>query len=80
MWRGSNSRVLFSGQALRSDVTIPPLWLVLVQLKGGDRVLEEGDRAPDFTTFDHTGKEIRLSDLRGRKVWLWFFSSPGGNN
>ena len=70
----------FSGQSLRSDVTIPPSWLVLAEIKEGDRVLEEGQRAPEFTTFDQTGKEIRLSDLRGRKVWLWFFSSPGGNN
>ena len=45
-----------------------------------DRMLVEGAPAPDFTAFDHTGNEIRLSDLRGKKVWLWFFSSPGGGN
>ncbi len=43
-------------------------------------MLKEGDRAPDFTTVDHTGKEVSLSDLKGQKVWLWFYSSPGGNN
>ena len=43
-------------------------------------VLKEGDRAPDFITVDHTGKETRLVDLKGQKVWLWFFSSPGGGN
>ncbi len=43
-------------------------------------MLKEGDVAPDFTTVDHTGKEVRLSDLRGKVVWLWFYSSPGGNN
>ena len=43
-------------------------------------MLKEGDKAPDFTTVDHTGKETRLADLRGQKVWLWFFSSPGGGN
>ncbi len=48
--------------------------------QGGDRVLKEGDRAPNFTTVDHTGKEVSLADLRGKKVWLWFHSSPGGNN
>ena len=48
--------------------------------KGGDRVLKEGERAPNFTTVDHTGREVRLADLRGKKVWLWFYSSPGGSN
>ena len=43
-------------------------------------MLKEGDVAPDFTTVDHMGKEVRLSDLRGKVVWLWFYSSPGGNN
>ena len=44
------------------------------------RMIKEGDPAPDFTTLDHTGNEVRLSDLKGKKVWLWFFSSPGGGN
>jgi len=48
--------------------------------QGGYRVLKEGDRAPNFTTVDHTGKEFRLADLMGKKVWLWFYSSPGGSN
>ena len=43
-------------------------------------MLKAGDPAPDFTAVDHTGQEIRLSDHRGKKVWLWFFSSPGGGN
>ncbi len=51
-----------------------------VKHQEGDIVLKEGDRAPDFTTVDHTGKETRLADLKGQKVWLWFFSSPGGSN
>ena len=46
----------------------------------GNKMLNVGDPAPDFTTFDQTGKEVSLSDLKGQKVWLWFFSSPGGNN
>ena len=45
-----------------------------------ETVLKEGDIAPGFTTVDHTGKETRLADLKGQKVWLWFFSSPGGSN
>ena len=43
-------------------------------------VVKEGDKAPDFTAVDHTGKEFMLSELRGKKVWLWFYSSPGGGN
>lgn len=44
-------------------------------------MLKEGDRAPDFTATDHTGKTVRLADLKGKKVWLWFYTSPrAGNN
>ena len=41
-------------------------------------MLKIGDPAPDFTTTDHTGAKVSLSDLRGKKVWLWFYTSPGG--
>tara|TARA_B100000809_G_scaffold164745_1_gene162106 strand:- start:7360 stop:7548 length:189 start_codon:yes stop_codon:yes gene_type:complete len=44
------------------------------------RMLQEGDTAPDFSAVDHNGNEFRLSDFKGKKVWLWFFSSPGGGN
>ncbi len=43
-------------------------------------MLEKGDRAPDFTTVDQAGNEVSLAGLKGKKVWLWFFSSPGGGN
>ena len=43
-------------------------------------MLKKGDTAPDFTTTDHTGKDFKLSDLKGSKIWLWFFTSPGGGN
>ena len=43
-------------------------------------MLQEGDAAPDFSAVDHNGNEFRMSDLKGKKVWLWFFSSPGGGN
>ena len=43
-------------------------------------MLQEGDTAPDFSAVDHNGNEFRMSDFNGKKVWLWFFSSPGGNN
>jgi peroxiredoxin len=43
-------------------------------------MLKVGDAAPNFTIKDHAGAEVSLSDLRDSKVWLWFYTSPGGNN
>lgn len=43
-------------------------------------MLKEGDDAPDFTTRDTDGNEVKLSDLRGRKVVLYFYpkdDTPG---
>jgi len=43
-------------------------------------LLEVGQPAPDFTVKDHTGRQIRLSDLRGKTVVLWFYpkaDTPG---
>ncbi|HEY0653447.1 MAG TPA: thioredoxin-dependent thiol peroxidase [Chryseosolibacter sp.] len=35
--------------------------------------LQAGDKAPDFTVNDQDGKPVRLSDLRGKKVVLYFY-------
>ena len=35
--------------------------------------LSPGDEAPDFALPDHTGALTRLSDLRGKRVALWFY-------
>jgi len=35
--------------------------------------LSVGDKAPDFTLTDDTGKQVTLSDLRGRKVVVYFY-------
>lgn len=42
--------------------------------------LQEEDRAPDFTAFDDAGRRVRLSELRGRWVVLYFYpedDTPG---
>jgi thioredoxin-dependent peroxiredoxin len=43
-------------------------------------MLAKGDTAPDFALPDDTGKTVRLSDLRGRRVVLYFYpkdDTPG---
>jgi peroxiredoxin Q/BCP len=35
--------------------------------------LSVGDKAPDFTLSDDTGSSVTLSDLRGRKVVVYFY-------
>ena len=43
-------------------------------------MLKPGDPAPDFDTTDQVGRPLRLRDLRGKKVVLWFFpkaDTPG---
>ena len=35
--------------------------------------LSPGDTAPDFTLPDDTGEQVTLSDLRGRKVIVYFY-------
>lgn len=46
----------------------------------GGPLLPAGTKAPDFEASDANGNLIRLRDLRGRKVVLWFFpkaDTPG---
>ena len=43
-------------------------------------MLKQGDLAPDFTAKTHTGETVKLSDLRGKRVLLWFYpmaDTPG---
>ena len=43
-------------------------------------MLEKGSLAPDFEARDQDGKVVRLSDLAGSTVVLWFYpkaSTPG---
>src|SRR5258706_12813997 len=42
--------------------------------------LKEGDKAPDFSVRDGEGQTVRLKDLRGKKVVLYFYpkdDTPG---
>ena len=48
--------------------------------RGEGRMLEPGQKAPDFTVQDHTGKVQKLSAYRGKRVVLWFYpkaDTPG---
>ena len=54
----------------------------VVQLltRGRGKMLEPGDPAPDFEVNDHHGNRVGLSELRGKKVVLWFYpkaDTPG---
>jgi peroxiredoxin len=49
-------------------------------VKSGPQLLSPGDPAPDFEALDQNGTAVKLSDLRGSNVVLWFFpkaSTPG---
>lgn len=43
-------------------------------------ILQIGDRAPDFALWDQSGNEVKLSDLLGKRVVLYFYpkdNTPG---
>src|SRR5262245_33790506 len=35
--------------------------------------IEEGKKAPDFTLPDQDGKQVSLSDFKGKDVIVWFY-------
>jgi peroxiredoxin Q/BCP len=39
--------------------------------------LKEGDKAPSFTGKDQNGKKISLTDYKGKKLVLYFYSEAG---
>ncbi len=52
----------------------------LKHFTGEARMLKTGDPAPDFEAVDQDGRPVRLRDLRGKKVVLWFYpkaDTPG---
>ena len=43
-------------------------------------MIKKGDAAPDFTVKDQNGADVKLSDLRGQKIVLYFYpkdDTPG---
>lgn len=43
-------------------------------------MLKEGDKAPNFTSVDQNGNKVKLSDLKGERVVLYFYpkdDTPG---
>jgi len=58
------------------------LWRRLMGLgkKEQPMMLKTGDTAPAFTVQTHEGKDLSLTNLRGKKVLLWFYpkaDTPG---
>lgn len=54
--------------------------IVQAVFRGPARMLAPGESAPDFEALDHLGNHVRLRDLRGKKVVLWFYpkaDTPG---
>jgi peroxiredoxin Q/BCP len=54
--------------------------IVRALMRGEAKMLNAGDTAPDFDAVDHNGNRVKLSDLRGKKVVLWFYpkaDTPG---
>jgi len=48
--------------------------------KIGEKMLQCGDKAPDFTLPDAYNNKISLNNFFGKKIILWFFpkaSTPG---
>jgi peroxiredoxin Q/BCP len=48
--------------------------------KGQPSMLQPGEPAPDFEVPDHLGRPVRLRDLIGKRVVLWFYpkaDTPG---
>ena len=48
--------------------------------KSPPAMLQPGERAPDFEARDHLGRTVRLADLAGKRVVLWFYpkaDTPG---
>ena len=48
--------------------------------KGKRPMLTVGSMAPEFELLDHLGRKVKLAELRGKRVVLWFYpkaDTPG---
>jgi thioredoxin-dependent peroxiredoxin len=55
-------------------------YILKLAIGGEPHMLNPGDEAPDFEAKDHKGNTVRLHDLRGKRVVLWFYpkaDTPG---
>ena len=43
----------------------------------GGTHLQEGDKAPAFTTKDQNGEKVSLTDYKGKKIVLYFYPEDG---
>ncbi len=83
VWRAFVHRTVWRGRVLGTAVFVFSLLLALAfnlyvfslsyMLPDPTALTLELEQAPDFTLADHTGGEVRLADLRGRKVVLVFY-------
>ena len=66
--------------AVRTAVVLTAVSLVVfLALPGGATAVQVGDQAPDFTLSATTGRQIRLSDFRGKQlVLLEFYHADWG--
>ena len=39
--------------------------------------LKRGDQAPEFALADQDGRQVRLTDLQGNKVMVYFYPKAG---
>lgn len=56
------------------------LWRYAVGQLRRPNMLQVGSPAPDFEVQDHLGETVRLRELRGKRVVLWFYpkaDTPG---
>jgi cytochrome oxidase Cu insertion factor (SCO1/SenC/PrrC family) len=63
------------------SIILAASFVALAQEAAPSTHLKVGDAAPDFTLQDHNGKQVKLSDFRGKKnVVLAFYikASTGG--
>ena len=76
----SNTQELWSKVTLNAEIppekfrwTPPEGWKQWYPPKPEDRLLKPGQQAPDFELLSVDGSKIKLSDYRGKVVWLNFW-------